>query len=147
MSEPIPLEKTSCPNCGDESCFFPGEAAAFCSCGTLFDQQTKEVIWKTEVVGDSPFAGVRGARMQPADDNDRTTNQYAQTDIINHPEHYAGSIECIDAMIAAYGKEQVAIFCKLCAFKYLWRLEKKGDCKVDAGKAQWYLDKYKEMKR
>jgi hypothetical protein len=81
------------------------------------------------------------------DDNDSTTNQYAQTDIINHPEHYAGSIECIDAMIAAYGKEQVAIFCKLCAFKYLWRLEKKGDCKVDAGKAQWYLDKYKEMKR
>lgn len=81
------------------------------------------------------------------DDNDRTTNQYAQTDIINHPEHYAGSIECIDAMVAAYGEEQVAIFCKLCAFKYLWRLEKKGDCKEDAGKAQWYLGKYKEMKR
>ena len=81
------------------------------------------------------------------DDNDRTANQYAQTDNINHPEHYAGTIECIDAMIAAYGKEQVAIFCKICAFKYLWRLEKKGDCKVDAGKAQWYLDKYKEMKR
>jgi len=81
------------------------------------------------------------------DDNDRTANQYAQTDNINHPEHYAGPIECIDAMIAAYGKEQVAIFCKICAFKYLWRLEKKGDCKVDAGKAQWYLDKYKEMKR
>ena len=81
------------------------------------------------------------------DDNDRTANQYAQTDNINHPEHYAGPIECIDAMIAAYGKEQVAIFCKLCAFKYLWRLEKKGDSSVDAGKAQWYLDKYKEMKR
>ena len=80
-------------------------------------------------------------------DNDRTTNQYAQTDNINHPEHYAGTIECIDAMIAAYGKEQVAIFCKICAFKYLWRLEKKGDSSVDAGKAQWYLDKYKEMKR
>jgi len=81
------------------------------------------------------------------DDNDHTTNQYAHSDNINHPEHYAGTIECIDAMIAAYGKEQVAIFCKICAFKYLWRLEKKGDCKVDAGKAQWYLDKYKEMKR
>lgn len=81
------------------------------------------------------------------DDNDRTANQYAQDDNINHPAHYTGSIECIDAMIAAYGKEQVAIFCKICAFKYLWRLEKKGDCKVDAGKAQWYLDKYKEMKR
>ena len=81
------------------------------------------------------------------DDNDRTANQYAQTDNINHPEHYAGPIECIDAMIAAYGKEQVAIFCKICAFKYLWRLEKKGDSSIDAGKAQWYLDKYKEMKR
>ena len=81
------------------------------------------------------------------DDNDRTANQYAQTDNINHPEHYTGPIECIDAMIAAYGKEQVAIFCKICAFKYLWRLEKKGDSSIDAGKAQWYLDKYKEMKR
>ena len=81
------------------------------------------------------------------DDNDRTANQYAQTDNINHPEHYAGPIECIDAMIAAYGKEQVAIFCKICAFKYLWRLEKKGDSSIDAGKAQWYLDKYKEMRR
>ena len=81
------------------------------------------------------------------DDNDRTANQYAQTDNINHPEHYTGTTECIDAMIAAYGKEQVAVFCKICAFKYLWRLEKKGDSSIDAGKAQWYLDKYKEMKR
>ena len=92
---------------------------------------------------------VCGAICKPVgkDDNDRTTNQYAQADNINHPEHYTGTIECIDAMIAAYGKEQVAIFCKICAFKYLWRLEKKGDSSVDAGKAQWYLDKYKEMKR
>ena len=84
---------------------------------------------------------------EPIDYGDRTTNQYAQDDKIKHPAHYTGSIECIDAMIAAYGKEQVAIFCKICAFKYLWRLEKKGDSSVDAGKAQWYLDKYKEMKR
>jgi predicted nucleic acid-binding Zn-ribbon protein len=115
-----------CPRCHKEW-IISGEHTVHCNCGKMF------------CFDDSLVPG-------GCDDNGRTIFQYAQTDIINHPEHYAGSIECIDAMIAAYGEEQVAIFCKLCAFKYLWRLEKKGDCKVDAGKAQWYLDKYKEMK-
>ena len=117
-----------CPKCNRTSKVIGGWGFA-CSCGfSLLDSDYLE-----EAIIDT--------------DNDRTANQYAQTDNINHPEHYSGTIECIDAMIAAYGKEQVAIFCKICAFKYLWRLEKKGDSSIDAGKAQWYLDKYKEMKR
>ena len=47
---------------------------------------------------------------------------------VNHPSNYAsGGIECIDAMEAAFGKAEVASFCKLNAFKYLWRCFKKGD--------------------
>lgn len=65
---------------------------------------------------------------------------------VNHPEHYSsGGIECIDAMIAAFGKEQVAAFCKLNAFKYIWRGDKKGKPSEDIAKAQWYLNKYTEL--
>lgn len=68
-----------------------------------------------------------------------------KNDAVNHPSHYMGEngIECIDAMVAAFGKESVAEFCKCNAFKYLFRenMKQKG---VSMEKAAWYLDKYKE---
>lgn len=48
-------------------------------------------------------------------------------------------------MIAAYGKEAVMCFCKCNAFKYLFRFEKKNGIE-DIKKAQWYQDKYIELK-
>ena len=62
-----------------------------------------------------------------------------------HPTHYnQGNIECIDAMLAAFGKEAVENFCLVNAFKYVWRnLDKNGLEDVD--KAIWYLNKYKEL--
>ena len=75
------------------------------------------------------------------DDNDRTTNQYAQIDSVNHPEHYAGTVECIDAMEACATPEQFIGYCRLCAFKYLWRAGKKGDALTDYKKAIWYLER------
>lgn len=63
------------------------------------------------------------------------------------PAHYnQGSIECIDAMISAFGNDEVRIFCKLNAFKYLWRLGHKDDEAQEVGKIKWYLDKYIELK-
>lgn len=68
-------------------------------------------------------------------------------DNVNSPTHYAsGSIECIDAMIAAYGIEAVKDFCKCNAFKYQWRFEKKNGIE-DLKKAQWYQNKYIELTR
>lgn len=65
---------------------------------------------------------------------------------VNHPEHYnSGGIECIDAMVAAFGKEEVASFCKLNAFKYIWRSDHKGKCAEDMQKAAWYINKYNEI--
>lgn len=66
---------------------------------------------------------------------------------INHPSHYQGegNIECIDAMLAAFGDAQVASFCKLNAFKYLWRSDHKGKLKEDVEKAIWYLEFYKDL--
>ena len=64
---------------------------------------------------------------------------------VNHPSHYnQGNIECIDAMVAAYGKEAVSVFCLLNAFKYLWRNEHKNG-KEDVEKAIWYLKKRLEL--
>lgn len=64
---------------------------------------------------------------------------------VNHPHHYnQGDIECIDAMVAAYGKEAVSIFCLLNSFKYLWRMEHKNG-KEDLDKAIWYLKKRQEL--
>ena len=60
-------------------------------------------------------------------------------DAIN-PTHYKkGDIECIDAMVAAYGEEDVRIYCKLAAFKYGWRRGDKDDELQEVKKQQWYL--------
>lgn len=64
---------------------------------------------------------------------------------VNHPAHYQGNgIECIDAMMAAFGAVEVASFCKLNAFKYIWRSDNKGKRVEDINKAIWYLNKFKE---
>lgn len=61
---------------------------------------------------------------------------------VNHPQHYnQNGIECIDAMIAAFGQAEVISFCKLNAFKYLWRAEHKNNALEDLRKAQWYINK------
>ena len=65
---------------------------------------------------------------------------------VNHPSHYQGNgIECIDAMIAAFGPFEVASFCKFNAFKYIWRCLDKGKTVEDIDKAIWYLNKYKDL--
>ncbi len=64
---------------------------------------------------------------------------------VNHPPHYnQGGIECIDAMVAAYGKEATKHFCMCNAFKYVWRSQDKNGIE-DIDKAIWYLNKVKEL--
>lgn len=64
-----------------------------------------------------------------------------------NPIHYGSGkgFECIDVMLQQFGAEEVKAFCKLNAFKYLFRLGRKGDPMVDAGKAQWYIARYMRM--
>ena len=67
------------------------------------------------------------------------------TNNVNHPSHYnKGNIECIDAMISAYGKDTVSHFCICNAFKYIWRYKYKNGIE-DLKKAQWYLNKAVEL--
>jgi hypothetical protein len=63
-------------------------------------------------------------------------------DMVNRPPHYTqGSIECIDAMEASRGKEALAAYCEMTAFKYLWRTGHKWDDVEDLKKAVWYIEK------
>ena len=56
------------------------------------------------------------------------------------PSHYRGNIECIDAMVAAFGLQAVQSYARLNAFKYQWRADKKHESPdEDLKKAVFYL--------
>ena len=60
-------------------------------------------------------------------------------DPVNHPAHYTEcSLECIDVMLAVFGRKAVTDFCILNAFKYMWRYEHKNGLE-DLQKAERYL--------
>ena len=68
-------------------------------------------------------------------------------DNVHHPKHYTEcSLECIDAMILAFGATKTVLFCQLNAFKYLWRYKSKNGAE-DICKAEWYANKAVELSR
>lgn len=96
-------------------------------------------LWQRESLNDK-IATAEVARQDVLKPED-----FGAVDNVNHPSHYAsGGIECIDAMIAAYGVEAVKAYCKCNAFKYQWRFDKKNG-NEDILKAQWYQNKYMEL--
>ena len=69
-------------------------------------------------------------------------------DLVNHPEHYTSyPIETIDMMVAIWGKQTVANYCTINAFKYRMRAGKKDNVQQDLAKEKWYLDKADELMR
>jgi len=62
------------------------------------------------------------------------------TDFVNHPPHYQGSIECIDAIEASMSAEAFKGSLKANVMKYVWRYETKGGVE-SLQKAQWYLNR------
>lgn len=76
--------------------------------------------------------------------------RYSMKDIEKaiRPHHYnQGKVECIEAAESAFGINDAMAFCKVNAFKYIWRLGKKDDEAQEIGKIKWYLDKYLELKK
>lgn len=62
-------------------------------------------------------------------------------DIVNHPEHYTGKIECIDAIeqvVAGLEADQAYFTGNI--LKYIWRWPYKNGIE-DLKKAQWYLNR------
>jgi len=62
------------------------------------------------------------------------------TDFVNHPPHYQGTIECIDAIEASMSAEAFKGSLKANVMKYVWRYEAKGGVE-SLQKAQWYLNR------
>ena len=62
------------------------------------------------------------------------------TDFVNHPPHYQGAIECIDAIEASMSAEAFKGSLKANVIKYIWRYETKGGVE-SLQKAQWYLNR------
>lgn len=67
-----------------------------------------------------------------------------KNDNVNHPAHYQGKNECIDVMIAIFGKEAVKHFCMCNAYKYRFRADMKNGAE-DIEKAEWYESKLIEL--
>ncbi len=71
----------------------------------------------------------------------------SKDDPVNHPDHYnSHQYECIDEMLAVFGKEAVINFCVCNAWKYRYRADSKGSHDRDMAKADWYIDKAMELK-
>ena len=69
-----------------------------------------------------------------------------ESEMINHPNHYTNyQHECIDEMIAAFGKRAVINFCICNAWKYRYRADSKGQHDMDMEKADWYIQKAMEL--
>ena len=64
------------------------------------------------------------------------------SDPVNKPQHYtSGKVECLDANESALGSYCFQAYCKGQVFKYLWRMDKKGNPLEDSLKAQFYLNR------
>lgn len=69
-----------------------------------------------------------------------------EVDNVNHPKHYEGKIECINAMQEVLGKDGTISFCIGNAFKYIWRCKKKHQTPIeDLKKCRWYINKALEL--
>lgn len=61
-------------------------------------------------------------------------------DVVNHPSHYAGKVECIDCLESATeGLEGIEAVCTGNAIKYLYRWKKKNGI-TDLRKCLWYVN-------
>lgn len=72
--------------------------------------------------------------------------EHDEIDMVNHPQHYNrdGAMECIDEMLAVFGKDIVACFCLCNVWKYRYRASDKGH-EEDLSKSDYYMAKYKEL--
>lgn len=70
------------------------------------------------------------------------------SEMVNHPSHYnlPDRKECIDEMIDIYGLKDAAKWCEITAYKYEYRAGHKGSVAEDMSKAEWYMDKARELK-
>ena len=66
----------------------------------------------------------------------------------NNPSHYKSDfgLECWDAMEIIFGRKKLRTFCRMNAFKYIWRLGKKDPVDVELKKVANYQRKAEELR-
>jgi len=81
-------------------------------------------------------------RVSPISEIDKGAK--CKPDMVNSPPHYQSEngIECIDAIIAALGKEGAIAYCRGNVIKYSWRIKNPHE---DMAKAAWYSNKANEL--
>lgn len=104
-------------------------------------------IQKTEKLKGCQILGVKDINFRISGEWEFITDepQPSVSDPIN-PDHYNSqcSLECIDAMIMAFGPDHVYKWCVITAWKYMWRYRNKNGVQ-DIEKARWYIDKAMEL--
>lgn len=71
-----------------------------------------------------------------------------KAEAVDHPKHYnrEGGMECIDEMVIVFGTQAVMDFCLCNVWKYRYRASSKNGAE-DLKKAEWYMNKYAELKK
>lgn len=101
-------------------------------------------------------AKVQHVNIEHIDESSLDVHQYKKTykepnpifstenlNVVEHPNHYGagnGGLQCIEAMLQTFGKDATMAFCKLNAFKYIWRSDHKEKEVQDMEKAKRYLE-------
>lgn len=68
------------------------------------------------------------------------TLQNNESDVVNHPNHYQGKVECIDCLESATaGLDGIEAVCTANAMKYLFRWKRKNGVE-DLRKCLWYVN-------
>ena len=126
--------QNTCKNCVESGTFAGWTARTCTNCTCRFLPNDAEPC-KTCFGGkDFPMW-----KRKPTDAELSQTAEDMKPDNVNHPEHYTEcSLECIDVMLAVFGRKAVTDFCILNAFKYMWRYEHKNGLE-DLQKAERYL--------
>ena len=126
--------QNTCKNCVESGTFAGWTARTCTNCTCRFLPNDAEPC-KTCFGGkDFPMW-----KRKPTDAELSQTAEDMKPDNVNHPEHYTEcSLECIDVMLAVFGRKAVTDFCIINAFKYMWRYEHKNGLE-DLQKAERYL--------
>ena len=126
--------QNTCKNCVESGTFAGWTARTCTNCTCRFLPNDAEPC-KTCFGGkDFPMW-----KRKPTDSELSQTAEDMKPDTVNHPAHYTEcSLECIDVMLAVFGRKAVTDFCILNAFKYMWRYEHKNGLEY-LQKAERYL--------
>jgi hypothetical protein len=101
---------------------------------------TGSTVRGLEAAKEEAMAAYNKLKSEPA--NEYTSEEIRELfENVDHPAHYGGKIECIDAIEAATESlDGIEAFCTGNAIKYLWRWKRKGGTE-DLQKAKWYIDR------